>query len=191
MDEKEEKDRIEAWDRAVYCFGTAKIFEKRLKQLNILNKGAKFIGLAVPLIIGYFVMTFGKENVLSASWFLYTAAILGFVQLSISLWALVDNWDDKLQCYAEFASENIHYSDTFENIGKRYGENKVEYARLLREMIALDGKQRKLNSKMNISRKENRYAMRYSLFQFERECVECKTIPIVDKPKRGCSICGK
>jgi len=189
MDEKEKNDRIEAWNRAVCCFGTAKIFEKRLRELDPINKRTQILGFVTPLLFGCFVMFSDKENILSNHVFLFFVAIFSFIQLFVSLWALVDNWNNKLGDYTTSISENMFYAGKFEDIGRRYSEDKDRHEKLLQETILSDDLQRKRDIKMNISAKEIRYGRRYALSRFQRKCAECGEIPIVDSPNKNCSLC--
>jgi mobilome CxxCx(11)CxxC protein len=182
-------DVQEAWDRALFCYGTAKIVEKRTKTLKFLNKINKFIGLAIPLSIGGVVISFGLNASLLPT-ALLILGILGIFQLIVSLWSLIDDWENKIENYVNSKSRNLHYSDLFQKIAKESNEDKTKYTNVFIETMLYDKIQREEDNKMNISEKEKRYGLRYALFQFQRCCVGCGKIPNMKKISK-CNVCGK
>jgi len=62
MEQNDNSIQDDAWDRAFHCYGTTKIVEKRLRNLNRINKIAQFLGLILPLSIGSFVVTLGGDT---------------------------------------------------------------------------------------------------------------------------------
>jgi len=180
------KNQIEAEDREVYCFGTAKLFEKRRKRIAFLNKLPKYIGLFIPLSLGIIV---SSDNSFLMPIFKSIAFILNTIMLVLSLWALIFDWDNRLENFTESISNNRRYYKIFKEIAERYNEDETKYANLYRETILLDDMQQAKDDKENFSAKEDRFIMREGLYQTQRECTVCGRIP--DKNLNNCSCCGK
>lgn len=191
MEKREKNDRIEAEDRAVYCFGTAKLFENRRKSLRFFNKINKYIGLFIPLSFGFFFMSLKSSSLMPTlePIFLSITTLLNASLLFISLWALVNDWDVRLENYTESISNNRQYFKVFKEISERYDEKPTEYAAKLKEMILLDDMQQKKDDKENFSAKDNRFITRQGLYQLQLECPKCGNIPSIEKPKT-CENCG-
>jgi len=165
MEIQEKNDRVEAWNRARYCFGTAEIFKRRQRRLSHWININKFMGFIVPLSVGSTVLTFGFDVSLLPK-ILLIAGIFSFIQLIISLLSLICNWDSKLESYKNSVSKNMDYSEKFRIIGTRYEEDK-KYAEQLKEMILLDNVQRKIDEGMKISAKEKSFGDEKVSIQFE------------------------
>ena len=188
MEKNQNSIQNDARDRALHCYGTAKVVEKRLRNLNRIDKIAKFLGLILPLSIGSFVVTVGTDTALAPK-LLYISGILGAFQLIITLWSLIDNWSGKLEDYMESKIKNMYYTDVFTEIGMRYKEDEAKYANLFNDTKILDNIQQGRDHKINITEKERRFGMRHALFQFRQICAGCKKIPSLGKPIK-CDVCG-
>jgi mobilome CxxCx(11)CxxC protein len=183
-------DLAEARERAIFCFGTARLFEKRRKSLRFVNKINKYIGLFIPLSLGYFFISSGTESESLMPIFIYTTAFFSTAQLLISLWALISDWDIKLENYTESVSNNARYYRIFKEIEERYDEDPAKYSAKLKEIMLLDDAQRDKDDRQNISASEDRFIMRRGLYQFQQKCSICGKIPDIRKPKK-CANCGK
>jgi len=186
------RDKKEAEDRAVFCFGTERLFEKRRKKYQLLNKATKFIGLFVPISLGFFAMS-SQDPELTLTLmpiFRYLTTFLNAVILVISVWSMVAEWDAKIENYTESISNNIQYYKAFKEILERYDENPTEYASKLKEMILLDDIQQNKDGKESYSAKDYRFIMRQGLYQLQTTCAKCGEIPDIINPGT-CSNCGK
>jgi len=190
-DKPKNKDQAEAEDRAVYCFGTAKLFEKRRKRIGFLNKLTKYVGLLIPLSFSLFYMSLENSSFILTFTpiFKYVALTLNVILLFISSWALIFDWDNRLENFTESISNNRRYFKIFKEIAERYNEDETKYANLYRETILLDDIQQAKDDKENFSAKDDRFIMREGLYQTQRECTICGKIPDINL--KNCSCCGK
>jgi len=195
METQEKNDRMEAEDRAVYCIGTAKLFEERRKKYKLRNKIIKFTGLSIPISLGFFAMSPEIESLIPIlkpvimPILLSITTLLNAALLLLSVWALVDEWDAKVENYTESVSNNRHYFNVFKEISERYDENPTEYAAKYKEMILLDDIQRNKDGKENFSAWDYRFITRHGLFQLHLPCPKCGNIPSLEKSKT-CENCG-
>ncbi len=189
MEKREKNDRIEAWNRAVLCFGTARIFEEREKCIILFNKFTKITELIVPLITGSAAITFGINFSLMPKYVLIATGGIAIMQLIFSLWALIFSFEDKLKHYSDSVSNNTSYSEKFEEIGRRYDEDINEYEKTFEKMILLDNRQREIDGRMGITNKEKRFGMSEALSRFNRYCSMCGKKPDIDNSKK-CKNCG-
>jgi len=191
MGKQEKSDVRNAVDRAVYCFGTAKLFEKRRKKIGFRNKLTKYVGLLIPLSFGLFYMSLENSSLILTYTPILKYVALGFniILLFISSWALIFDWDNRLENFTESISNNRRYYKIFLEIAERYDEDIVKYANLYKETKLLDDAQQEKDEKENLSAEDERFIMREGLCQLHQECPKCKKIP--DKGKSvKCSNCG-
>lgn len=182
---------VEAGQRALFCFGTAKIVENRMKRLKLANRIIKFLGLFIPLIIGGIVLSFGSCSTLQPM-FTPILGALALVQLVLSLWALVANWDQMIIDYSESKTKNLYLCDVLIDIYRNYTDDETKYDSIYKEFILRDTQQRDNDNKnFNFSDKEKRLGMRYGLWLYQWPCAECNKIPNLRKPDKKCSVCGK
>jgi len=191
----EMNDRKEATDRAVYCFGTTRLLEKRREKYKLLNKIIKFTGISIPISLGFFA-TSPKIAALIPTLepvimpiLLSITAFLNIALLYLSVWALVDEWDAKIEIYTDSISNNMQYFKVFKEIAERYIENPTDYSAKLKEMILLDDVQQKQDGKENFSNKDYRHITRLGLHQLHLPCPNCKKVPSLEKTKT-CETCG-
>lgn len=179
----------DSWNRCLFCFGTSAILSKKTRRLRLGNKIIKFLGLGIPLIIGGIVTSFSfNADFLSTLLF-----ILGFfviAQLILSLWSLIDGWDNKLEAFSESKIKNSDYYDQFKTIAENFNSDTSKYAVKYKEIKIFDDIQRKADEKICFSDKDKRFGMRAGLFQLQRSCGSCKKVPDIKKPSK-CSVCGK
>jgi len=117
MDKEKERDNImkESLYRAIHCFGTARIIENKLKWLKRIDKMVKFIGLALPVSVGSFVIASGRNATFTQD-LLFAVGILSFLQLIVILWSLIDSWNIKQVNYLGAVSKNMYLSNLFREI---------------------------------------------------------------------------
>jgi len=180
--------RNKCWDEAVYCFGTAYVFERRSKAYKRLLQWLTFLGLAVPLAVGGIVMSFGVDLPYTA-WIITVASILGLAQLILSLWSLVAKWDDMFAYSVESCSDNYRLSDLFKNLAQFENPNSPEHMNRY-ELLQSENRMRSgRDNQQTLSDREKRTGLRAALRQFQRTCVACKAVPMSMKPSK-CDVCG-
>jgi len=185
--DQEKNDREEAKRRAIFCFGTAKIFGKRRKTIGFFNKLIKYFGLLVFLSLSLLV---SAEDPFLINVFKSVTFVFNVILLVFSLWALIFDWDNRLENFSEAISKNMQYFRVFKEIKERYNEDKTKYANLLTETKLLDDLQQEKDYKENFSAKECRFIMREGLYQLQLKCVVCGKIPNIANPEK-CDNCGK
>jgi mobilome CxxCx(11)CxxC protein len=186
-----ESDRTcqDCWDRALYAYGTAALFQKRSKRYGGLIRALTFMGIIVPLLIGGVVIGFGTH----ASYLdllLIVAAAFGLVQLFFSAWALVFKWDDKLAYSLESVAENFALSSALEELGKLAPNPPYDLEVRYTAAKIKDEARRANDAKQGVTEKESRFAHRAGLRQFQRECIECKKVP-QSMETTNCPVCGR
>lgn len=188
--EQVEQIGLDCWNRAINCFGTGQIFQKRSQKLTIKLKFLSFMGLVLPLLLGGYVLSYGIDNTEKIKEFIKWAAGIGILQLVISLWSIVFSWADDQQYCLESAAENLELSAKFQELGKLTAappeDLEVRYAALK----ARDESRNSADSKRNVSAKEYRYGHRAGLRQMERKCKGCATIP-TSMNSTSCNVCGR
>jgi mobilome CxxCx(11)CxxC protein len=188
---KKEDNVTEACFRAIDAYGTAKIFEKRLKKLEFSEKINKLMGFIAPMGVGIAVITV-EVNAKLISIFTIAAGVICFVQLMISLWALINRRDTTLKQYSDSKSANYYYANKFRDIWKRYDQDEEKYAKLLERFVPLDDEQQKIDQGLlgEVSLEEKHFGMREALYQYQHKCKECGKIPDLKHPET-CKIFGK
>lgn len=177
--------RSKCWDLAIHAFGTAWIFEKRARKLRWKLKILSFLGIAVPVVIGGIVLSFGTNpRILPA--LLWVAGVLGVAQLTGSVWSLVARWDDSLAYALESVTANYRLSRRFESLGEQPpADLEVEF----RVLDAENQARKDLDFRQDLTPKEKRAGLRAGLRQFQRACVGCNEVPTSMSPT-DCEVCG-
>lgn len=171
-------------EKIYQTYGTARIFEARVKILSLKMRVLNFVGLAIPLIIGLIFLGFGEINL-----YLKTIAIvLGIIQVIVFLWSIISKWDDKYQ-YSISAlkrQEEIH-SDL-----KQAKEDATIPQTFIERLLEKENRYNSEDIAQNITDKEKRYAMRRTLFNFQIVCPICKIQPKLLKPQKSenCDNCS-
>lgn len=180
--------RNKCWDEAVYCFGTASVFEKRSRAYKRRLQWLTFLGLAVPLAVGGIVMSFGVDSPYIVL-VIALASLLGLAQLILSLWSLVAKWDDMFAYSVESCSDNYRLSDLFKSLAQFENPNSLEHLNRY-ELLQTENRMRSgRDSQQTLSDREKRMGLRAALRQFQRTCVACKLVPVSMKSSK-CDVCG-
>jgi mobilome CxxCx(11)CxxC protein len=184
----QERERIqqECWTRAIHTFGTASIFERRAESYQRLVRLPAFLGIAVPVVVGGLVLSFGTSapNLPKILWI---GGVLGVVQLILSAWALVARWDSSFAYALESAAENHRLAAQFEKLAKGPQSDLQTRFDLLDTTYQARSD---LDVKQVVPPAEKRFGLRCGLLRFQRKCVECGKIPAPARPS-DCSVCGK
>lgn len=189
MDDKEKKLRQTAWDNSLHTFGKGFIFDKRAQKYAAYVNLLKVFGIITPVAVGATAMGYGFDsNILK---YVITIAIpLSIIQLLFSVFAIVFKWDQELAYSFEASQDYNNLSNSFKklaNIPQDNIENLEKSIDLLEERYLARSQQ---DAKHSVKEWELRKGMRFSLREFQRECVGCKTIPLSMK-STDCDVCGK
>jgi len=184
-----DKMRKELWNSAFHSYGTAYIYGQRAKAIEKRLTLITFLGIVVPIIVGGIVTSYGTESSV-LKYAIIAAAPLSLIQLIISVWSIVDKWNEKSSYFLESQIDNFSYSDRFQSLAKfppqTYEELKTET-----EKIGLQKQNRDIqDSKYSLTDAEKRKGMRFALRKFRRECTGCNQIP-KSMESTDCDICGK
>ena len=179
----------DCWHRAVDAFGTGQIFQKRSKFYTNCLQILSFAGLIVPATIGAVVLSFGLKDT-SLPNLMWTAGILGIIQLGVSIWSLVANWPENLQYSHESASENFELANKFKDIASTAPDPPLDLELRVAELKARDAARQAADMKRGLDAKEIRYGHRAGLRQFRRDCSGCNQTP-TSMESTNCNICGR
>jgi mobilome CxxCx(11)CxxC protein len=183
-----ERLRIYCHDLSFHSFGKAYIFQKRVGAYTKLINFNTVLGIIIPVCIGATVLGYGIENQFLK--FLILVAIpLSIFQLLVSTISVVFKWSDELSYASEAIQSHQYISDRFKKLGdfqkKSFDDLDREY-----EILSTVLQSRKdQDSKHKLKDWELRMGMRYSLREFQRECVSCKKIPL-SMEITACPVCG-
>ena len=170
-------------EKAFYAFGTARIFEQRMRKLDQLRNWITYLGIVVPLLIGSAALSFGTYWLPYA---LIPAGLLGCAQLALSAWSLVAKWDDKYSYAINAMQAQTRLFNSWDVLAKRMP---VDIEARAGDLDGEDQRQEQTDLVQNVSPEEKRYAMRASLYHFGNACVRCGQTPKSLKPS-SCDTCG-
>lgn len=186
----EESDtlRSQCWNNALHSFGTAYIFERRASHFRLRLRLLSFLGIIVPLLVGYIVITYGTRfKYIDA--ILIIGAILGLVQLVASSWALVAKWDDEYAYAQESTNANYDLSYRYQALAQN-PPIKLDDFRIRLDLLDAARRCRSdLDYRHSITDAEKRKGMRAALRNYQRACATCKEVPTSMKPTK-CDTCG-
>ncbi|MDG4794050.1 mobilome CxxCx(11)CxxC protein [Micromonospora sp. WMMD1082] len=183
----EDAMRQECWNSALYAFGTSYVFQERQRWLQKKLLWIQYSGIAIPVVMGTTIMSFGVE----LSWLpvmIAVASILLGVQLVLSLWSTMAHWVERLA----YTYESVAANDT---LSRRYSElartppKGARFRNELEIMRVQDSARRDLDIRQHLSEKEKRRGMHAALRQFGRACATCGVVPTTFKPSK-CDTCG-
>jgi mobilome CxxCx(11)CxxC protein len=177
--------RADCWDRALHSFGTASIFERRATKVRTRLRALAGVALGIPLIVGALVLGFGIDTQ-ALRWVVPIAAVLGVLQVAISLWALIAKWDDTLTHSLDSMVDNHRLSRGFEEIARHPTEDFAVRFQVLNAEYNFRDRE---DLKEVISDEERRRGMRAALRQFQRSCAGCGQVPR-DMKRTDCGVCG-
>lgn len=188
-EQKTTKLRQDCWDNSLQSFGKSYIFSKRADHFGHLISSLKVFGIIVPVAVGATASGYGFNSEILK----YTIAIsipLSIIQLIISVFAVVNKWDDNLSYSFESVIDHNVLSDEFKKLGKLPPEDFITFSHEF-EILETRLKSRiGQDSKFNIKERELRMGMRYALREFQRPCVGCKIVPL-SMESTSCDVCGK
>ncbi|MCC5888895.1 MAG: hypothetical protein JJT88_20850 [Gammaproteobacteria bacterium] len=181
-------ERHSANNSALNCFGTGYLFEKRIVPLRFAIKSLSFLSLAGPLSIGALVLAVGTTG--SIIFFaLAAASTLSSVQVIVSLWALVANWQNNLSYYIESKSDNYRLADKFNGLANNVNLSDSKWRHQKDVLETMSEMRKDLDLRFDISDEEKRMGMRAALRRYQRPCVACSQVP-VSLDSHNCDVCG-
>lgn len=169
-----------------YSFGTTKLFEKRMKIYGARLKRLTFLGLLSPVLLGGFVAAFSTESDILKAILIPLCSCLTIFQAVVSLMSLSYKWDEKYSYAIVAVKDNTRLTNEFNKIKYLTGNKLKQIYKPLREDY---DRQNVSDMAQGITDKENRFAMRQSLFHFKSECKTCKKTPSTLKAT-NCDTCG-
>jgi len=187
----------EAVDKAVNCYGTAKILEKRIKCINYINKKLAFIGFLFPSSVGITYAKLGeyKEQLGTVASpelraIMIAVMIFGIIQMIFSAYSMSHKWNDNLPKYINSKRENNNIADKYHDIWTRYRTDEAKYAEQLKETNKAYEAQQKADEELDITEKERRYGTRSAYIHYKIQCETCGELPIYIKTTSKCPVCG-
>lgn len=184
----QQEERRSCHESALRCFATAYIFECRAAPLRVALKLLTFSSLVGPLSIGALVIAVGSTAEL-ISWAIFVAAFLSIIQIILSLWSLVAQWRENLSYYLESKADNYQLADRFYELGNNTVYYEDKWRTEFTVLDALSNNRSHLDLRYDITDEEKRMGMRAALREYQRECIECKSIP-TSLQSSNCSVCG-
>jgi mobilome CxxCx(11)CxxC protein len=191
MNDKDHHDRLrqDCWNYALHSYGYAYTYSLRSEKLNRNLNIITFLGILIPVLIGGIVTTYGLTSPI-LKYLLIITAPLSIVQLIISVWSVVANWNTSYAYYLETSLDNYNLSSNFEKIGKYPPQSVNDLKTELEKVIVLRENRDKQDNKYPLNEIEKRRGMRYSLRKHKRSCAGCNIIP-VNMDSSDCGVCGK
>lgn len=194
-DELSEVDKLrsEAYGLAQHAFATAYIFERRANRLRRKINFLSFVGVAVPLIIGALVLSFGQDYK-PLGWAIPVAAGIGVVQLIYSLWSVFAGWVASYDHAVRAIVTNQGLVKRYETLGKRETTDAAELRQQLDFLKTIDAIQEESDYRQGVTGAEKRMGMHALLRQYEKECTACKKTPTDMKSahwwrRNRCGVC--
>lgn len=187
--EKADKIKLESSDKAFHAFGYSYIFNRRIKWYLRYINALKFFGIVVPVTIGALAIGYKFVNdILVISIAIAIPATI--LQLILSTLSIVYKWDDELAYAFETNIDYNHLYDDYTNLYKFSPSDINELEKRFEVLNAKNKNRETHDSKHNITEKELRRGMRYSLREHKKECAGCKLIPTTMEATK-CGVCGK
>ncbi|MBQ0895672.1 hypothetical protein KBX37_21675 [Micromonospora sp. U56] len=179
--------KVEIWDRAFYASATAAIFGYRAEKLKRRLQLLTFVALAVPIVVGGLALAYG-----AGFRFLHLAvaigALVGLVQLVISLWSVVATWVEEYGYSAASLVDNSQIAQELEELANE----PLELDELRQRYVALkarDTARRAQDYTHGVTDQEKRRGHRSALRDRGRKCAGCGEVPTSIKPST-CGVCG-
>ena len=141
------------------------------------------------MLVGGVVLSFSNYPAL-LPYVLPVVGIATVAQLVLSVWALVNKWDNAYQESVSANNQNAELQAEWEGVINAPADNiGPEYERVRRQHL----KQAQRDEQQNVSDKERRRGMRAALFKFQTACAVCKRVPSSRKFEQtdmSCDCCG-
>jgi len=172
-------------------FGSWQAWKRREKiyrvGLNILT----YIGIAAPLLVyGAVSLQSFFPGAAIVRWSEFIAGLLLLLQLLISTWSLVANWNTNLAFYERAFQENHYFYEEWKELLETCKDpSKTKFIDKRIKELVLERKKRGSEEEARATEDDRSYGNRYVHFQYKRPCQTCKKVPSSMKPC-GCKNCG-
>lgn len=181
--------KTKCFDNSFHSFGKAYLFEKRAQHYNKLINWLTVLGIIVPVSIGATASGYGLNNEFLKN-IISISIPVSIIQLLISISSVVYKWSDQLSYANETVQEHYFLSERFKKLGEFAPNNYTLFDHEF-EILNTRLKSRiEQDSKHGVKEWELRMGMRFSLREFQRECVGCKITPL-SMEYSECTVCGK
>jgi mobilome CxxCx(11)CxxC protein len=180
--------REDAWNRALHAASTARIFERRANHLKRKLRSLSFAGLAVPLVIGSVVLSYGAGYELLPL-FIAIASVIAILQAAVSLWSLSASWVESYDASIQSVISNRSFAQSYEDLARDQAVNAPDFAAQFNSFRIADEAQRAADYRQNVTESEKRFGMRAALIRYRRPCATCHVEPTSMRPTE-CGVCG-
>ncbi len=174
-------------EEAINEAGLGYIFSLRSRKLNFwlnLTKALTVLSVSAPgaIVLNYSVNHWWVQIIVSLAIILSTyLTISSLIQMALSS-------DAKLNYYYESAAHHNQLMKQF-SLLKSQDEWSSIYIYRFHELIGEQSIRDSQDERYNLTDRELRIGMRYGLRMFQKECSECKTVP-VSLESTNCNVCG-
>ncbi|HEV2327949.1 MAG TPA: mobilome CxxCx(11)CxxC protein [Verrucomicrobiae bacterium] len=174
---------------AIFCFGTAYIFEQRARSVRWRTNWLTFLGIANPIAVGATVGAFSADSKITVVMMTLSAGLS--VPLAVlSVWSLVAKWSDNLSYFLETKTDNYRLASQYRQISQNPSLAEAEFEKQY-SILETQGQIRKAqDERYDISDKEKRKGMRAGLCEYQFPCAGCDTIP-KSMESTFCPVCGQ
>jgi mobilome CxxCx(11)CxxC protein len=179
--------RRECWNGALHTYGTSYIFQQRAQRLNRRLRLLTYSGVALPLIVGATVLSFGLDIVILPVMVAIVAPLV-VMHVLASAWAVVDHWVDAHTYANESATANDQLARRYEALAKN-PPTAAEFKSKYDLVCADDSSRTQQDMRKGMTDKEKRKGMRAALRQYQRQCATCQQTPTSMSPT-SCDTCG-
>lgn len=179
--------RRSCWNGALHSYGTSYIFQRRAIQLKKRLQLVNYVGIAVPLVVGALVLSYGAFKALPV--IIAVSGAIGVLQVAVNAWAITAGWVDAYSYAIGSVAENDALSLSYQELAENppaIDELRRRHERLQHE----DGVRRARDSEQGVKESEKRYGMRAALRKYQRPCAACNEVP-TSMVATTCDVCGK
>lgn len=177
------------------AYGTEQLFKRRADILRRLLRLVAFFGILGPVVIGAVVTSFSNYQSLMPI-LIPIAGAVGIAQLVVTLWSLVNKWDDSYAYALRSQDGNADLLRKWEALGKTLVSAPSQasapaFIDSYNRVSEIQAEQSKEDKKQGVTDKETRRGMREALFKFRQKCLVCCIMPTSRKagPSK-CNCCG-
>jgi mobilome CxxCx(11)CxxC protein len=182
--------RVRCWDGAFRAFATAYMFERRAGALRVKLRWLAFLGIAVPVLVGGLVMTYGLTSPAVAK-ALPWAGALGVLQLLMSAVSLTSDWSGGLQTSTERIWVNHALAKDFEAIARTPPADPAAFQSRFDILTTQEKESERTDYQLHLSDREKRAGYRAASRHFRRACTACEQVAYSVEPASDCPVCGE
>lgn len=184
-----ESIQSKCWDSALQAYGTAELFRGRAHRYQRRIRFLQVLGIGLPVAAGSILLDLGSDLPTIIPFVFWLAAILGAVQLVLSVWALIAKWEDNYAAAQTSQAINNHLADSFEQLAKYPEQDSKLYTARFDWLHVEDQARRSIDYQLGYTKEEQRAAHRAGLYRFQRSCGGCNNVPESLSPT-DCDACG-